>query len=122
LTLGPVLPLAIFMLSVLALATFALAASGHFPATGRLPDFTSPSGHLILWGSIAIAILAAVLTVVFAARRLAWPPAIIGGGTMVLVAPLVLNLFPDRVVDGRTGLLGFALVPIAIVVAGFALV
>jgi hypothetical protein len=37
-----------------------------------------------------------------------WTWAIIVGGGVLLVAPLILQLFPDSFVDGRSGLLVFA--------------
>jgi hypothetical protein len=37
-----------------------------------------------------------------------WYAAVIGGGGGILVAPIVLQWFPDRFVDGKRGLLSFA--------------
>src|SRR6478735_3402224 len=41
-------------------------------------------------------------------RLIPWYAAVIGGGFAILVAPLVLQQFPDRFVDGRASLLSFA--------------
>jgi hypothetical protein len=52
---------------------------------------------------------ACLLVGLFAAWRLIpWYAAVIGGGAGVLVAPLVLQWFPDRFVDGKRGLMSFA--------------
>ena len=37
-----------------------------------------------------------------------WYAAVIGGGAAILLAPLVLQVFPDRMVDGKIALIGFA--------------
>jgi hypothetical protein len=37
-----------------------------------------------------------------------WYAAVIGGGAAILLAPLALQAFPDRVVDGKIALIGFA--------------
>ena len=44
----------------------------------------------------------------FAWQRLPLYAAVIGGGAMVLFAPLLLQPFPDSFVNGRQGLLIFA--------------
>ena len=51
--------------------------------------------------SLVVALLAAW-------RLIPWYAAVIGGGFAILVAPLVLQQFPDRFVDGRASLLSFA--------------
>ena len=43
-----------------------------------------------------------------------WYAAVIGGGLAILAAPLVLQQFPDRFVDGRAALLSFAAAGIAL--------
>jgi hypothetical protein len=37
-----------------------------------------------------------------------WYAAVIGGGAAILLAPLALQVFPDRIVDGKIALIGFA--------------
>ena len=49
-----------------------------------------------------------------ALRTLPWPAIIIGGGAMLLAAPLLLRPFPDRFVDGLAGLATFAVSALAI--------
>ena len=41
----------------------------------------------------------------FAAERLPAPAAIIGGGAVLLAAPLVLQRLPDSFINGRRGLI-----------------
>lgn len=45
-----------------------------------------------------------------------WYAAVIGGGGAILIAPLVLQAFPDRVVDGKTALIGLAATAAALTV------
>ena len=57
----------------------------------------------------ALAPLATALVGVLVAwSALPWAWAIIIGGAVLLLAPLILQLFPDSFVDGRAGLLVFA--------------
>lgn len=101
-------PLAIFTALLLVVSLHTLAASGQFPREHRAPALMSGFGTIILRGTIAVA-LACLLTAVWAAWRLIpWYAAIIGGGFAILAAPLVLQQFPDRFVDGRASLLMFA--------------
>ncbi len=113
-TLPALMALALFMATTLVLATFVLALSGHFPASDRLPALRGAIGTLVVWGTAAMAFAAFVLIVAFAARHLPWPAAVIGGGVTVLLAPIVLSLFSDAVVDGRSGLAGLATVALAL--------
>jgi hypothetical protein len=43
-----------------------------------------------------------------------WTAIVIAGGSMLLVAPLLLRLFPDRFVDGLGGLVVFAAGAVAV--------
>lgn len=52
-------------------------------------------------GSVAAGIAAAWMLI-------PWYAAVIGGGGAILLAPLALQVFPDRIVDGKTALIGFA--------------
>lgn len=101
--------LALFTMAVLALTVFGLAASGHFPREHRAPALRTAAGAGVLWGSIALALIAAVAVLVGAIARLPWYAAIIGGGLMVLLAPLVLQQMPDRLADGAAVLVFCAL-------------
>jgi hypothetical protein len=107
-TLPPLLDLGLFMGLVLAFALFGLTASGHFPSEHRAETLRTGLGALILWGTIAAAVVVLGAALLVAAERLPLYASIIGGGAMLLVAPLVLQGFPDSFVDGRTGLLTFA--------------
>src|SRR3979490_220086 len=83
-------PLAIFMALLLALALHGLSASGHFPREHRAPALSSGLGRAILYGSIAAALICLVVAIVGAWRSIPWYAAIIGGGLAILCAPLVL--------------------------------
>ena len=101
-------PLAIFIPLLLALALHGLSASGHFPRAHRAPALTSGRGRAILYGSIAAALICLAAAIVGALRSIPWYAAIIGGGLAILCAPLVLQRCPDRFVNGRGALLTFA--------------
>lgn len=100
--------LALFMGLVLAFALFGLTASGHFPAEHRSAQLRTGLGGQLLWVSMACAVVVLVAAVLLAVERLPLAAAVIGGGAMLLAAPLVLQSFPDTFVDGRAGLLTFA--------------
>jgi hypothetical protein len=102
------IPLILFAALLLAASLCALAASGQFPHERRAPVLASGFGATILFGSMAIAILSLLAGLFAAWRLIPWYEAVIGGGLAVLAAPLVLQQFPDRFVDGRASLLGFA--------------
>jgi hypothetical protein len=101
----PIVSLVLFMALMLALSLHGLAASGHFP---RVPESPAGPGPLILFASVAVAALCAVAGVVTAVRFIPWYAVIIGGGLALLCAPLVLQKFSDRFVDGGTSLIAFA--------------
>ena len=109
LPMNAVAPLALFMASLLALSLLGLAASGHFPSERRAPAFTSGSGPIVLFGSIAVSIAGLLMAFVGAWRLIPWYAAVIGGGLTILVAPLLLQRFSERFVDGRGALLIFSL-------------
>ncbi|MGI8526835.1 MAG: hypothetical protein ACR2K5_11795 [Pseudolabrys sp.] len=104
------IPLVLFAALVLTLSLHALAVSGHFPAAHRSAPLSSGPGPAILYGSMALAIACALIGIVSAARLIPWYASIIGGGLAILAAPLVLQRFPDRFVDGRAALIWFAAV------------
>ena len=97
---------ALFMALVLASSLQGQAASGHFPRAGLPP--TSTVAPAILFGTIALVVLSLAAGTVAALRLVSWSAAVIGGGLSVLVAPPMLQAFPDRFVDGRGSLLAFA--------------
>jgi hypothetical protein len=102
------IPLALFTTLLLFVSLRALAASGQFPREHRAPALMSGGGAIVLYGTIAVALIS-LLAALFAAWRLIpWYAAVIGGGLAILAAPLVLQKFTDRFVDGRTSLVSFA--------------
>jgi len=102
-----IVPLLAFAALLLAAALLALSASGHFPRRSRSAD---DPGALALWLSLALGLAAVATGLAAAWRLLPWPSAVIAGGLAILVAPLVLQQFSDRFVDGRWGLAAFAVV------------
>jgi len=102
------IPLILFTLLLLVLSLHMLAASGQFPRERRAPVLTSAAGGIVLYGTIAVTIASLLVALVAAWRLIPWYAAVIGGGFAILVAPLVLQQFPDRFVDGRASLLSFA--------------
>jgi hypothetical protein len=100
--------LALFMALLLAVSMLALTASGHFPKEHRSPSLNSAMGGLILFGSIALALVCLVLGIFFVQMSVPWYAAVIGGGIMVLATPLLLRPFPDSFVNGRASLLTFS--------------
>lgn len=103
-----VLPLLLFVVLLFLLALYALAASGHFPREHRAPTLTSRSGLIVLHGSMVVATLCLVTGLASAWRMIPWYAAVIGGGLAILAAPLGLQQFSDRFVNGRAALLSFA--------------
>jgi len=102
------IPLALFTTVLLFVSLHALAASGQFTREHRTPALMSSAGAIVLYGTIAVALIS-LLAALFAAWRLIpWYAAVIGGGLAILAAPLVLQQFSDRFVDGRTSLVSFA--------------
>jgi hypothetical protein len=115
----PALPeLATFMALVLTLALYGLTVSGHFPAEFRAPALKSRTGQAIIWSTLALSSLTVIVAAALAWYRLPLAPAIIGGGAMILFAPLLLQPMPDSFVDGRQGLIIFAGVGAALALLG----
>jgi hypothetical protein len=108
LSLTQIFELALFMALFLSVSMYALAASGHFPREHRAQKFETGLGRAVLFGTIALSIACAGFGVYFVRASIPWYAAVIGGGTMVLAAPLMLQLFSDRFVDGRTSLLALS--------------
>jgi hypothetical protein len=95
------IPLALFMTLILAASLQGLAVSGHFPRDCDGSAWACGFGAVLLFGSIALAAVCLVAGIAAALRFIPWYAAIIGGGFALLAAPLVLQWFPDRFVDGR---------------------
>lgn len=112
--LPPLLDLSVFMALILVLSLFGLTVSGHFPAEFRAPALKTVLGKGVLWASIAMAAVAMIAALAFAWQRLPLYAAVLGGGGMLLIAPMLLQPLPDSFVNGRRGLLVFALVACAL--------
>jgi hypothetical protein len=100
--------LALFMFAVALLALYGLTVSGHFPAELRVAALKTSIGAATLWATLVAACLSAVVTITAALRVLPWSAIIIGGGAMLLFAPLLLRPLPDRFVNGYAALVVFA--------------
>jgi hypothetical protein len=100
--------LGVFMGLVMVSALYGLTASGHFPAGSRSAKLDTNSGRIVLWGTLAITIALAFTALALAWLKVPIAGAIIGGGAMLLFAPLVLRIFPDSFVDEPIALLTFA--------------
>ena len=105
--LPPLPELAVFMALVLVLALYALTVSGHFPAEYRAASLSTAAGRALLWGTLALCAAVTVLVAHFAWRHVPLYAAAIGGGAMLLAAPVILRPLPDSFVNGRRGLLSF---------------
>jgi hypothetical protein len=110
---GQFIPVLLFVLVVFAATLQGLAASGHFPIEDKSAKATFRPTRVTLFGSIAVTILALVAGIIVALRLTSWSVAIIAGGLVLLFAPLVLRLFPDRFVDGAGALVAFAAAALA---------
>ena len=97
-----------YMAGVLAVALYGLTASGHFPVEARSERLKSGWGALVLWGTLAVTALAAAGMLLKSWWILPWYLQVIGGGAMLLFAPLLLQPLPDSFVNGRRGLLAFS--------------
>lgn len=100
--------LALFAAMILTLAVYGLAVSAHFPREQRREALRNGGGAAVLWGTMAVAGLAAAVALRYALVSLPGYAAVLAAGAALLAAPLVLKPFPDRVVDGRAGLLVLA--------------
>lgn len=99
----PELP--VFMALVLAVCIFVVVAAEHFPAEFRSPDLATTSGTVLLWSAIALMSVSGAIAVYFVFVAIPWYSAIIGGGLMALVAPLLVQPMPDALINGRAALL-----------------
>jgi hypothetical protein len=106
--------LLLFMLLLAAASLFGLAASGQFPREYRALSLQSPMGAVILFGSLAVVLVALLAGLLFAWQTIPWYAAVIGGGAPVLFAPLLLRPLPDPFVNGRAALLFFSTIAAAI--------
>src|ERR1700737_634859 len=95
------LPLVLFMGLLLSAVLCSLAASGHFPREHRAPTLRSRSGTAVLFGAPALSMLCLAIGVALVWGAVPWYAAVIGGGAVVLAAPLLLRPLPDAFVNGR---------------------
>jgi hypothetical protein len=103
------LSLALLMALLLALSLLGLAASGHFPAEHRAGPLRSATGRLVLYGSLIVGAICLVAGLAVSWSMVPLYAAVIGGGAVILFAPLVLQTMPDRFVNGYGALLLFGL-------------
>src|SRR3974390_2054191 len=96
--------LLLFSALLLALCLQGLAASGHFPYEHRSTVLRRGLGRMLLFGSIATAIMCLVVGVTVTWRYVPWYAAVIGGGGAILIAPLSFPSLPGRFVAGASGL------------------
>ena len=101
--------LGFFTLGVGLVALYGLTVSGHFPAEFRAEALKGGAGAIVLWGTIIATCVAAATMLIAAWKVLPWYATVIGGGMMLLATPLLLRPLPDWFVNGRSGLLAFAL-------------
>ncbi len=104
--------LALFAATVLVVTLYGLTVSAHFPAEHRRPSLTTPVGTVILWTSMTIAMAVALWAVRYALAVLPGYAAVIAAGAAILVAPLLMKVLPDSFLDGRAGLVTFALLAV----------
>ena len=100
--------LLLFMGATMLIALYGLTVSGHFPAEFRSDALKGGAGALALWGSIAVTVATAGLTLLRGWETLPWYAVVIGGGAMLLFAQLLLRPLPDSFVNGKTGLVVFS--------------
>jgi hypothetical protein len=112
--LPPLPELAVYMALVLVLSLYGLTVSGHFPEEHRTQSLRTAGGRLLLWGTLVLCAVLAISALVFAWARVPIYAAVIGGGAMVLIAPLLLQPLPDSFVNGRRGLVTFTGLGIAL--------
>jgi hypothetical protein len=100
--------LALFAGLLLAVSLHFLSAIGHFPKASRTPEIGTGAGPVILYGTIALLLPAVAYGAWLIWRSAPWYAVVLGGGAAVLFAPLILQNFSDRFVDGRPALIVFA--------------
>jgi hypothetical protein len=103
-----------FMAGVLAVALYGLTASGHFPSEARREQFKQGSGAVVLWSTLAATLVAAAIILFKSWSVLPWYLSLLGGGGVLLFAPMLLQPLPDSFVDGRRGLLVFSACAVAL--------
>ena len=94
-----------------------LVLAGAFPLASR-PDLAgSPGGTALAFGDLALLVVLAAGTAWFGFSHLRWTSLVVAGGSVVLFAPGLFHLWPERWRDGRAGLaLLFCLLGVSIAV------
>ena len=111
------LNLLLFMALLLALSLYGLAASGQFPNEHRSQSLRSAFGGSVLFGSIIVSAICLVAGLIFVWRTVPWYAAVIGGGLVILAAPILLRPFSDAFVNGPSALLVFSGIAVATALA-----
>jgi hypothetical protein len=106
--------LLLFMSAMMLIALYGLTVSGHFPAEFRSEALKGNLGTATLWGSILLTLAAGAVTLLRGWESLPWYALVIGGGAMLLFAPLLLRPLPDSFVNGRSGLVTFSAAAVAL--------
>jgi hypothetical protein len=81
-----------------------LVLAGAFPLASR-PDLAgSPAGTALALGNAVLLAVLVAATVWFGFSHLRWTSLVIAGGSVILFAPGLFHLWPERWRDGRAGL------------------
>lgn len=97
-------PLAWFALCWTVACVAMLVLAGVFPLNSR-PDLAgSPSGTALALGNLVCLAVLVGGTAWFGWSHLRWTSLVIAGGSVVLFAPGLFHLWPERWRDGRAGL------------------
>lgn len=93
-----------FVLAATVACVAALVLAGAFPLASR-PDLAgSAGGTALAFGGLALLVVLIAGTAWFGASHLRWTSFVIAGGSVVLFAPGLFHLWPERWRDGRAGL------------------
>jgi hypothetical protein len=91
-------------------AAWAACCIGGIHLAGMLPLSSAPAAvrshgwaALVILNGVLLAALLA-LTVAFSYRELRWSSAVVVGGTIFLFAPFAVQDLPERIRDGKAGL------------------
>lgn len=106
--------LSVFSALILTASVFVVVSSGHFPARDRTVALKTISGSMLIWCSIFILLLSTILGLYVGYRLVPWYAAIIGGGLMVLIAPLIAQSLSDAFVDGKSALVVLIAIALAL--------
>jgi hypothetical protein len=88
-------------------ALYGLSVSGHFPEEYRADALKGGWGAMLLWATMVVAASAGFAAFLYAWQALPWYASVIGGGAVLLFAPLALQPMPDSFVNGRGALIVF---------------